>query len=246
MPLTKKAPHTIPQFTSAMQKLHNLVVRMGRVVESQVGGSLEALSTGDREKAKTVIAEAKAVNRMEILADKASTRILALHNPVAGDLRRVIVMLKTVTDMERIGDEAEHIADQSMLMSSHNDPTELDKQLACLGEEVKVSLGQLLVIFDDWGKNSEKIDIQKPRALATRDRLINKQADDLIKDIIGFVWSKETDSVKTALSLIWCVRSLERIGDHIKNISQYLVYFVKGVDVRHSGSSVAHIDALND
>lgn len=225
-----------PQLSSAMQQAYDLVSSMGELVKRQVEDALDALKTGDVDKAKVVASSDAKVNNMELSADKECTSILALHQPVAGDLRMVIVLLKAVTDLERIGDEAGHIAEQALLVKSTDYPRQWIENVAALGEKVISSLAQLMDNFAQLkvGMGKMDVDIDSSWQLVDKDETINKRSDALIEEILKGGWGEASNNPQVCMSLIWCVRSLERVGDHVKNISQYLIYLAEGTDIRHN------------
>lgn len=225
-----------PQLSSAMQQAYDLVSSMGELVKKQVEDALDALKTGDVDKAKVVASSDAKVNNMELSADKECTSILALHQPVAGDLRMVIVLLKAVTDLERIGDEAGHIAEQALLVKNTDYPRQWIENVAALGEKVISSLAQLMDNFAQLkvGMGKMDVDIDSSWQLVDKDETINKRSDALIEEILKGGWGEASNNPQVCMSLIWCVRSLERVGDHVKNISQYLIYLAEGTDIRHN------------
>lgn len=227
-----ETPQTIPQFYVAMHDVCQLVANVGRLVKDQIETALETLITGDAEKVRVIERKEAEVDALEKEVDKACTEILARFNPVATDLRMVIVILKTITDMERIGDEAMHIAEQSSI--SDKIPKKIQDGIKSLGDEVLMSLKQLLENFGDMDADHEAIDLKSSRSIVAADKAINTHADDLIESVLSDGFGESSEGAQTALASIWCIRSLERIGDHIKNVSQYLIYFSEGVDIRHS------------
>lgn len=216
--------HSIPQFHEAMEQVHQSTIRVGRLVKAQLEGALESLQNGDVEQAKKIKADDEAVDHLEKVVDDECTKLLARHSPVAGDLRKVIVILKTITDFERIGDETGHIAEQAS--SDNAMPSEIREDIKTLGKKVLDSLEQLLQHF-------ESMNSAKSRDLAGEDEEINRQANNLIQAALASNVCDTFTDAQSVISMIWCVRSLERIGDHIKNVSQYLVYYAEGVDIRH-------------
>lgn len=224
-------PQTISQFHVAMQEAHNLAAKVGWLVTDQLSAALEALQANDIEAARKVTNKDDKVDALEMQVDKACTEILARYSPVAGDLRMVVVILKAITDLERIGDEASHIAEQVCVGEAM--PTAIKNDINSLGDEVMLSLRQLMKHFDNMRIEHANVNPDDSRNLVSEDEEINRHADKLIETTLRSGFGEGSSDAQNTLSIIWCARSLERIGDHIKNISQYLIYFAEGVDIRH-------------
>lgn len=226
--------HSIPQFHEAMVQLHREALEVGQLVKTHLEGALEALRSGDVKRAQQISDNDEKVDRLEKRIDKECAEVLAKHSPVAADLRMVIVLMKTITDLERIGDEASRIAAQTN--GDHPIPSDISDGIAALGKKVLASLDQLLHNFEHMDMVHRDPDPNKARDLAAADKEINRQAHELIRTALASGMGDTLDEAQDRLALIWCVRSLERIGDHVKNVSQYLVYFAEGVDIRHASS----------
>jgi phosphate transport system protein len=203
---------------------------MGDLVERMLGDAMTALLNGDEPLAAAVALCDQQVNRAEIAVDRLCTRLLALRQPAASDLRYIASALKVVTDLERIGDLAAHIANQALRLT-HGVPARVPTDLAELVDVVRGMLHQAWVSFVE---NDEPM----ARAVIPRD----DSADLLFRQIVR----RETeqmraspDEVENATRLLFVAKHLERIADHATNLAEMTIYVARGEDVRHPLSRVA-------
>ena len=198
--------------------------QMGRLVEKQVKNAINALVFGDELRAQRVSEDEVIVNNMEVDIDRKSTEILARRQPTAGDLRFVLMVIKTVNDLERIGDEANRAA----LMASRIG--QIERQETCddietIGSRVNVLLHETLNALEDT-------DDSTALELIRKDKKVDKKYKSTLKRLKA--WMREdADVIQDAVDILWAIRSLERIGDRACNICEHLVYFVRGADIRH-------------
>jgi len=228
MPMKKYTSegHTAHQFDVELNEVKHKVMSMGGLVESMVDDGLTALLTLDASLGEKVITEDRRVNQFELDIDEDCTRIFARRQPAASDLRLVITILKTITDLERIGDEAEKLGRISVRLANQADTPQFYRDLRHLGEHVKTMLREALDAFT-------RMDVEAAFRTAARDDAIDEEYANISRLLISRMMENPSN-IKHALELSWCARSLERIADHACNICEYVIYLVEGQDVRHA------------
>lgn len=228
MSLTTLGEHIHHRFDRELESLRNRVVSMGGLVERQVNDALTALKEQNSELAEYVIRTDHRVNAQEVGIDEDCTYVLARRQPAAGDLRMVMTIIKTITDIERIGDESEKIARIAREMADSSFPGMdlLMQQIDAMGQMV---LGQLRDTLDAF----VRMDVDSAVISARRDKDVDERYVGLLTDLIQHM-KNDPEDVEEFQALVWVVRALERIGDHSKNICEYIVYLVEGKDVRHT------------
>jgi len=225
--------HIHHRYDSELESLRSRVVSMGGLAERQISDALTALRDQNLELAEYVIRTDHRINAQEVNIDEDCTYILARRQPAAGDLRVVMAIIKTITDIERIGDESEKVALIATRLSAASTP-DLDRlmqKIDVMGSLVRNILREALDAF-------VRMDVQAAVATALKDEEIDRHYVNLLTEITEQIkeFPQDTEDFQ---SLIWVARSLERIGDHSKNICEYVIYLVRGKDVRHTS-----IDAL--
>jgi len=216
--------HFSSQFNQELENLRSRVLAMGGVVEKQIGDAVTALATGNENMARSVIGGDLHVNQLEVYLDEECRRILARRQPAAGDLRLVFAVIKAVTDIERIGDSAKSVARMAIKLIEAK-PAGSVPSLQRLGELVQEMVHKAIGAFAGMDVN---VALEVARA--------DIAADDEYRSVMRTLTTRMTDDPKAidwALNLILAARALERAGDHAKNISEYVIYMVKGKDVRH-------------
>lgn len=237
MPSDKVGRHILHQFDDDLESIRNKVLHMGGLVEKQVENSLLALVNSDSNLAQKVAMSDDQVNAMEIAIDEECNHIIALRQPAASDLRLVMAIIKTITDLERIGDEAEKIGKFSIYLATEQRGENYFLELKQLGDKVRKMLRGSLDAF-------ARMDVSNSYRIAAEDKFVNQQYD-VITDQLIHVMTKDPSAVQRALKAMWCARSLERIGDHAKNICEYVIFTVEGRDVRHARLQDAELDELS-
>ncbi|WP_105200134.1 MULTISPECIES: phosphate signaling complex protein PhoU [unclassified Pseudoalteromonas] len=216
--------HISGKFNEELENVRNHVLSMGGLVEQQLNSALDAVAKGDGELAKKVKENDYRVNAMEVNIDEECTRIIAKRQPAASDLRLVVAIAKTIADLERIGDEAERIA-KVALDSFTKDQQGLLANMENMGRLVSKMLHDVLDAF-------ARMDAQKAFEVHKADEKVDREYEALTRQIMTYMM-EDPRSIPRVMELIWSVRSLERIGDRCQNISEYVIYFVKGKDIRH-------------
>lgn len=217
--------HISQQFEVDLQNIRSNVLAMGGLVEQQVSDALQALMTADIELARAVIKQDQQVNDMEMTIDEECTHIIALRQPAAGDLRLVTAIFKTITDLERIGDEANSIARRALSLAELDRPKKNYRELLTLGNHVRGILRDALDAF-------ARMDVDAALKIAREDRNIDSEYEGIMRQLITYMM-EDPRSITRSLDLMWTARSLERIGDHSHNLCEYVIYHVEGKDVRH-------------
>ena len=220
--------HISQQFNLELEEIRNKVLKMGGLVEHQVGNGLIALLEGDDDLAALVARSDYEVNALEVEIDEECTQVLARRQPAASDLRLIVTVIKVITDLERIGDEAEKLGRFAVELggSGVDDTSGYRKDLRHLGELVRSMLGDALDAF-------ARLDVDAAIRTAARDEDVNREYGTLER-LLATHLVEDPRQVSKLFSITWCARALERIGDHSVNICEYVVYLVKGRDIRHT------------
>ena len=218
--------HTSRRFNEDLESVRAKVSAMGGFVEEQLQRALTALVAGDSVLGQTVAGEDYKVNNMEVSIDEECSRILATRAPAAGDLRMVVATIKTITDLERIGDECEKIAIIASRLATVERPADRYREVKHLGRSVQLMVHNSLDAV-------ARLDATLALATARNDRAVDEEYESIQRQCITFMM-EDPRSIRRALDVMWVVRSLERIGDHAKNICEYVIYMVHGKDVRHT------------
>lgn len=198
---------------------------MGGIVEGQLSNALKVLVDRDTELAKEVIHTDASVNSLEVEIDEQCTRIVARRQPTASDLRLVITVIKTISDLERMGDEAKRVA--IMARNDMGDALEDDVRadLEFMGELVREMLRQVLDAF-------ARTDVDMAVTVVKADKKVDKKYKKIVKQLIQRM-AKDPQAIPSVMNVMWAVRSLERLGDRCQNIAEHVIYMVLGTDVRH-------------
>jgi phosphate transport system protein len=206
---------------------------MGGLVESQLGRAVEAVVSGDSELGLQVAYDDYKVNHLEVSIDEECSRILATRAPTASDLRLIVAIIKTITDLERIGDEAEKIGFLASKLAEMDRPAGSYRELKNLGGQVRGMVRQAMDAF-------ARLDTEAALAVVKEDEMVDEEYETIQRQCMTFMM-EDPRSIKRVMNVTWAARALERIGDHAKNICEYVIYMVHGKDIRHTD-----IDALDE
>lgn len=217
--------HISKRFDQELEDIRNKVLSMGGLVENQVANGIRSLVQSDSELARKVIADDHKVNRMEVEIDEECVHILARRQPAAGDLRLIVAVIKTITDLERIGDQAEKLGRIQLELEQQDISSSTYIKLEHLGELVSKILHGTLDAF-------ARMNVADAMATMELDIRVNDEYDSLMREMITHMM-EDPRTIRSSLRISWCARALERIGDHAKNICEYVVFLVQGKDVRH-------------
>ncbi|MBK7114736.1 MAG: phosphate signaling complex protein PhoU [Proteobacteria bacterium] len=218
--------HISRRFNEDMEHVRTRVLAMGGLVEELLAKALNSLIEGDSSLGESVARDDLAVNGMEVAIDEECSRILATRAPAAGDLRLIVAIIKTITDLERIGDEGEKIGNISARLAAMERPENRYREIKHMGRIVAEMVHDALDAF-------ARLDSQQAVRVARRDRMVDEEYEAIQRQCITFMM-EDPRSIRRALDVMWIVRSLERVGDHAKNICEYVIYMVHGKDVRHT------------
>ncbi len=218
--------HISKQFDVELESVRALVLKMGGLVEEQISRATECLNTCDLEAIEHTINNDHRVNALEVEIDELCSQIIARRQPAAGDLRLLMTVVKTITDLERIGDEAEKIARMAKLICAS------DRINHPRFNEIKrvadIALGMLRDSLDAFAR----LDVGTAAKVVRMDQVVDEQFRNILRQLITFMM-EDPRTISTSLEILFVAKAIERIGDHSKNMSEYVVYLVKGKDVRH-------------
>jgi phosphate transport system protein len=217
--------HISSRFNEDLERLRTSVLQMGGFVEEQIQQAVQALVQGDSRMGEAVARGDQRVNAMEVAIDDDCSRILATRSPAASDLRLILAIIKVITDLERMGDEAEKIGYIGSRLASMERPVDRYREIKHLGKLVSEMTRDALDAF-------ARLDVETALEVAKRDRLVDEEYEALQRQCITFMM-EDPRTIRRALDVLWVARAIERIGDHAKNICEYVIYTVHGKDVRH-------------
>ena len=216
--------HISGQFNSELEAVRNNVLAMGGLVEQQLADALVAIHDQDLELARRIVKTDLTVNSMEISIDEECTRIIAKRQPTASDLRLILMISKAVTDLERMGDVADRLARMVLNSSGRTHPPLVS--LESMGRQAIKMLHDALDAF-------ARMDVEAAIQLYHDDDKIDKQYESIILELMTYMM-EDPRTIPQVLEVLWAARALERIGDRCQHISDYIIYCVKGKDVRHT------------
>ena len=218
--------HISRRFNEDLEKVRNQVLQMGGFVEQQLHKAITALVEGDSRLGESVATDDYKVNGMEVSIDEECSRILAIRAPAAGDLRVIVAIIKTITDLERIGDEGEKIGYIASRLATMERPADRYREIKHLGRLAQQMTHDSLDAF-------ARLDADAALRICREDRVLDDEFESIQRQCITFMM-EDPRTIRRALDVVWVARALERIGDHAKNICEYVVYMVHGKDIRHT------------
>ncbi|MFZ9820207.1 MAG: phosphate signaling complex protein PhoU [Methylophilaceae bacterium] len=224
------ALHSFSKFDSVLESLRSKVLEMGGIVEEQIKNAVDALIDADAKLAKKVIDVDEKVNDLEKLIDENCLLVLVKRSPAAGDLRFVSTVQKTISDLERIGDESTKIARAALRI--YEDDRMGKPSLSDIKSMAKLVLGMLHEALDSFARLDPKISLE----VRKEDEAVDEIYQSCMRTQLTYML-EDPRKISTALEVIYIAKALERIGDHSENIAEYVVYSVKGADVRHSSDN---------
>ncbi|PKM21915.1 MAG: phosphate transport system regulatory protein PhoU, partial [Gammaproteobacteria bacterium HGW-Gammaproteobacteria-14] len=212
-------------FNKDLSAVRNHLMEMGGLVEKQVGDAVQALLQADSELAEIVIANDDRVDELEMKIDEECSRILVLRQPAASDLRMIIAVSKAVADLERVGDEATKVARMALQLAEEGESPRGYVEVRHIGTHVRRMLHDALDAF-------ARFDVERAVEVAAEDNEVDLEYRSAMRALVTFMM-EDPRSISRVLNVIWTLRSLERVGDHARNICEQVVYLVRGKDVRH-------------
>jgi phosphate transport system protein len=226
MDVTNLGPHISRRFNEDLEGVRSRVLQMGGFVEQQLAKGVAALIEANSQLGEEVARGDHKVNEMEVSIDEECSRILATRNPAAFDLRMIVAIIKTITDLERIGDEAEKIGYIASRLASMERPADRYREIKHLGRLAQQMVHDALDAF-------ARLDADAALKICREDRVLDDEFESIQRQCITFMM-EDPRTIRRALDVLWVARALERIGDHAKNICEYVVYMVHGKDIRHT------------
>ena len=218
--------HILQSYDQELEEIRSKALEMGGLVEKQVSNALEAVLERDVELGEHVASSDAEINELEVDIDEECASIIARRQPAAGDLRLLLSIIKITTDLERIGDEAEQIGLYASQLGNNVSNQGMSSKLRHLGELAHTLLKLALDSF-------ARMDDEQALDVAKKSRRVSREFDDLSRVLITHMMD-DTRNIKNALRVIWCARAFERIGNHSTNICEFVIYRVKGKDIRHT------------
>ena len=219
--------HIYKLYDAELEAVRAKVLQMGGLVEQQIVNALEALVSVNPKLAEEVMESDHRVNALEVQVDEDCSHIIARRQPAAGDLRMIMMVVKTITDLERIGDEATKIARVAQKIYESDRMykprfNEITSMVALVREMLRTSLDAFA-----------RLDVTKTVEVARQDEQVDEQFRAAMRQLITFML-EDPRTISMSLEVLFVAKAIERIGDHAKNIAEYVVYMVKGKDVRHT------------
>lgn len=216
--------HISSKFDSELDEIRRAVLNMAELVEQQARGAIAALLTGDAHRLDVIVANDHQVNMMDMMIDEISVNVVARRQPTARDLRLLMAVGKTVTDLERIGDEAKEIARMGKLLHSELEIPRFHE----ISEAVESSMKILNKSMQAFANLDAELAAQVIRFDAHHDERFRV----LLRHLVGCMM-EDPRTISSSLSMLNIVKSVERMGAHALNVSEYVIYMVKGLDVRY-------------
>ncbi len=218
--------HISGQFNAELEHIRTQVMIMGGMVEQQLTDAITAMHNQDAELARRVIEGDQKVNMMEVEIDEACVRIIARRQPTASDLRLVMAIIKTISELERIGDVADKIC-RTALEKFGQQHLPLLVSLESLGHHTVQMLHDVLDAF-------ARMDLSAAITIYREDKKVDKEYEGIVRQLMTYMM-EDPRTIPSVLTALFCARAIERIGDRCQNICEIIFYFVKGQDFRHAG-----------
>jgi phosphate transport system protein len=217
--------HISRQYDHELLEIRNRVLALGGLVEDQIKAAVQALMNCDIHLAERVIADDYKVNSLEVSLDEECTQIIALRQPAARDLRLIVAVIKTITDLERIGDEAKRISRVALELSTYFPKRNQLTDLEHLALHVRGLLREALDSF-------ARMDVDEALRVVQEDRQVDREYESIMRQQLTYMM-EDPKLIPLSLNIMWSARSLERIGDRSCNICEYVIYYAKGKNIRH-------------
>ena len=223
--------HISSQFDNELEEIRSRMLHMGGLVEEQLSDAMKGYANADHRLLESVQIKEEEVNHLEVELDDRCTHIIARRQPAASDLRMVLAIVKATTDLERVGDEAHKMA--RVAQQIHTRGVMLPGGFSGL----RVATTMAREMLRDALNAFARLDAGAARATIVRDRQMDEEFRRLLRELLTFMF-EDPRTISTALDMIWIAKSLERVGDHAKNIAEYVIFVAEGTDVRHRKGSV--------
>lgn len=230
--------HISKQFDAELEQMRTRVLQMGGLVELQIARAIDGLTNGDIEELEKVVADDGRVNELELELDEACVHMIAKRQPTARDLRLVMTVIKMITDLERIGDEAKKIAKLAKRQHTSEAPFRPRVELR---HAANLTIDMLRKTLDAFAR----LDMTTVAEVVREDKQVDAEFKGIIRQIITFVM-EDPRTISSSIDMLFMAKAVERIGDHAKNMSEYVVYMVKGRDIRHAGITALEKEVNED
>ncbi len=214
------------QFNQEFERVRNQVLTMGGLVEGQLQGAIEAMIAGDVAGARVIERNDHKINAMEVEIDEECTRLLSQQQREASELRLVMSVIKTISDLERIGDESERVAKMAKFMAGDRLHEHVMGEFEHMGQLVRSMLSNVLDAF-------ARTSVDQAVAVVAADDKVDAKYESITRQLMTYM-AEDPRAIPAVLNILWAARALERIGDRSQNIAEYIIYLVKGKDVRHT------------
>ena len=219
--------HIYRKFDEDLEDIRANVIQMGAIIEEQIRNAIQSLEQIDPQLAQKVINRDEDVNDLETLIEEECSLFIAKRAPQAKDLRNVLMMLRMSNDLERMGDESSKIAEATIRINETSRITKPKiKSIKKIADLVLVMLKKSLDAFGI-------LDTTEVVEILEEDKEVDEEYHSHMRELLTFMM-EDPRTISNSLELIFVSKALERIGDHIKNISQAIVYTVKGRNVAHA------------
>ncbi|MBL8471907.1 MAG: phosphate signaling complex protein PhoU [Rhodocyclaceae bacterium] len=228
--------HLSKQYDADLEAIRTRVLQMGGLVEQQITCAMDGLANGDHLLIDQVINNDTRVNSHEVALDEACSHVIARRQPAAGDLRMIMTVVKTITDLERIGDEAKKIAKMAKKIYEAQRAFVPNVELT---HAAQLAIDMLRKALDAFAR----LDTVAAADVVRQDRDVDAEFKSVMRQLITFMM-EDPRTISRGLDILFIAKSIERIGDHAKNMAEYVVYMVKGRDVRHVSLEEIEREAL--
>jgi phosphate transport system protein len=228
--------HISKQYDQDLEAIRSRTLQMGGLVEAQIRSAIVGYLDHDADRIEQVIADDAKVNDLEVAIDDDLRHVIVRRQPAASDLRLIMAVSKTVTDLERIGDEAAKIA----RMAREIGPARGTRsRLAAVNHVSEIAIGMLRKSLDAFAR----LDAVAAARIIGEDAAIDEEFHAILRQLITFMM-EDPRTISTSINIVWVAKAIERIGDHAKNIAEQVIYIVKGRDVRHTPLAEVEREAL--
>ena len=229
--------HISKQYDQDLETIRSRTMQMGGLVEAQIRAAVGAYLDGDASRIEQAIAGDAKVNELEIAIDDELRQVIVRRQPAASDLRLIMAVSKTVTDLERIGDEANKVARMAREIHSVSRPKVA--RLQVINHLSDICLGMLRKALDAFAR----LDAAAAARVIGEDAAIDAEFQSILRQLITFMM-EDPRAISTSINIVWAAKAFERIGDHSKNIAEQVIYIVKGRDVRHTPLAEVQREAM--
>lgn len=218
--------HTYKQFDIEQESLRTRVLQMGGLVEQQVKKAMQGLYAADTSLLEAVVREDARVNQLEIELDEACNQVIAKRQPTAIDLRMITTVIKAISDLERIGDKAHKIGRLGLALNAQHTSFTPDVELRHMAD---LSLEMLHTALDAFAR----LNVTAAAEVVHQDEAVNVEYSSVVRQLITYMM-EDPRTISRSLDIMSIAKAIERVGDHAKNIAEYVIYMVKGLNVRHA------------